>query len=423
MADNKKRTSNFHIAKGIITNSSIITEAITDDIFIYRDGIYIKADIYLKKKIQDNLQEQTTTNSVNEILNHIRRMTYKPEEELNKTPVNLICVKNGILDLDNKKKEDFNSDYIFFNKLNVAYVKGAACTKFKQFLGSIINKDDISFVKRMIGISLIRDARYHKSLMLYGKGGEGKSTLLKTIIAFLGKENCSNMTLQQLGEDMFAPIQINGKLANICPDIPMKGLKNSSIFKGIVSGDRLTARNLHKPYISFTPYTKLMFSANKIPKTYDLSDAFFDRWVLITFKGKNFRDTGEAIENYEDIFISNPQEMSGILNWAIEGIIEAEIFGFCDVKDIKSKWLRYSDSIYSYKHDCLMSGNENDFIVKQDLYKNYLKYCRKHNIMPNAENSFHLNLIKIMDLQECNPKIDGKQVKAWRYLSFKKRIW
>lgn len=414
----------YKIAGKILCNHFIITPEDVDDIYIYEEGIYRKAGRTIEKILQRELGYKITEHYVREIINHIKRMTYKTREEIAEVPVNLICVKNGILNIETRELLPHNPKFIFFNKLNVEYNTKAECKKFNEFLNEVLSTDDkISLLKRFTGICLRRDTAYQKALILYGKGGQGKSVFLKTInIGLLGKENCTNLALQDLDEDRFAIINLYGKIANICPDIPERGLSGTSKFKAIVTGDMISGRDLHKPYIQFIPYAKLMFSANKIPRTYDLSDAFFDRWIFVKFDGKNFRETGEEIVNYEDTFIKDATEMSGILNWALEGLFEAGLWGFADVNDTKSNWLRYSDSVSAFMMDYLEEGSESDWILREEIYNKYCTFCRLDNIIPSADNAFHKQLQHLMEIekyQTSKGNTGKKQEYAWKYIKWR----
>jgi putative DNA primase/helicase len=55
-----------------------------------------------------------------------------------------------------------------------------------------------------------------------GSGDNGKSVFLKLLKMFLGSENVSHASLQELSDDRFAAADMYGKLANICADLKLK---------------------------------------------------------------------------------------------------------------------------------------------------------------------------------------------------------
>ena len=205
---------------------------------------------------------------------------------------------------------------------------------------------------------------------------------------------------------------------------PNERILNNEHIKSIISGDRITGRGLFKGPLTFVPTCKLLFSCNVLPEpNISDGDAFFDRWIYIKFDKLNFRTTDEsglrrAIPDYDKMIIKN--ELSGILNWAIEGYNDVQLSDFADVKGVKNKWMRNSDNVLAYRIDRLTETfNDDDWIIKKDIYKDYRKYCKQHKYIPSKSNSFHQKLQKIMEIDEFNPTIDEKQRRAWCGVKFK----
>ena len=84
--------------------------------------------------------------------------------------------------------------------------------------------------------------------------------------------------------------------------------------KGISGGDTISARFLHQEFFDFKPEALLLFVTNFYPFI-DVEDKAFLRRVRILKFPKNFSETTP------DLFLREKlkHELSGILNWAIEG--------------------------------------------------------------------------------------------------------
>ncbi len=54
---------------------------------------------------------------------------------------------------------------------------------------------------------------------------------------FLGDQNVSHASIQELNNDRFAIADLHGKLANVCADLKAERLTNTGTFKMLVSGD------------------------------------------------------------------------------------------------------------------------------------------------------------------------------------------
>src|SRR5699024_1243807 len=102
------------------------------------------------------------------------------------------------------------------------------------------------------------------------------------IMNWVGHDNCSSLALEDLSE-RFRTSQLVGKIANIGDDSGSDLLKNTAIFKKIVTGDSITVEYKHGQPFSFNNKAKLLFSANNLPPSSDKSDGFFRRMIIIPF--------------------------------------------------------------------------------------------------------------------------------------------
>ena len=74
----------------------------------------------------------------------------------------------------------------------------------------------------IIGYTLCRTAIYEKAVMLNGNGDNGKGVFIKLIEAFVGRENCSHVPLQELDNDKFSSADLFGKLVNTFADLNLR---------------------------------------------------------------------------------------------------------------------------------------------------------------------------------------------------------
>jgi putative DNA primase/helicase len=76
-----------------------------------------------------------------------------------------------------------------------------------------------------------------------------------------------------------------------------------------------------KDSFEYAPYARLVFSANHPPKSQDASPAFFRRWIVVPFE-RTFADGApDTIPGDKlDAMLSDPAELSGVLNKALEGL-------------------------------------------------------------------------------------------------------
>jgi len=101
----------------------------------------------------------------------------------------------------------------------------------------------------------------------------------------LGDENIASLDLKELG-DRFKTAELFGKLANIGDDIGDEFIANASVFKKLVTGDRVNVERKGQDPFEFNNYSKFLFSANNIPRMKDKTGAVQRRLVIVPFDAK-----------------------------------------------------------------------------------------------------------------------------------------
>jgi putative DNA primase/helicase len=245
-------------------------------------------------------------------------------------PADVLNVQNGLLDIASGRLREHDPRHLSTVQLPVRYDPDATCPHIDQFVRDTFPEDAFDLAAQMIAFVMLPDPSIQKAILLIGSGGNGKSVWLRVVQRFLGSENYSTESLQRLEGNRFAVSSLQGKLANICADLPATDLKGSSVFKSVTGNDRLIAERKYHDAYDLSPYCKLIFSANNPPRTPDASEAFFQRWLVINFS-RTFR--GEAIEVSSrelDARLHDPVELSGLLNRALAALPRLRANGFSE---------------------------------------------------------------------------------------------
>lgn len=250
----------------------------------------------------------------------------------------------------------------------------------------------------MLGYILIGDCRYQKAFILLGQGANGKSKFLEMIMEWLGLKNCSSLALEDLSEK-FRTAQLVGKLANIGDDSGGDLLKNTAIFKKIVTGDSITVENKHATPFMFNNKSKMLFSANNLPPSTDKSDGFFRRIIIIPFRAVFRKDNMNFDPNIIDK-VTTQSAKSYLLNLAIKGAnMLLENNGF-----IIPETVAKLTSMYEVDNNSALQwieGNKNKIINRnqQEVYTDYILYCDSCNITPMQIRKFNNEIIKRFDFE------------------------
>ena len=395
----------------------IITLKDTDEMFVYttETGLYEGlGDKTLRTKIKFVLGNSYSEHNAKATINDIKATRYTKREEFT-VPIHLIPVENGILDISKNpvKLIDYSEKFYFTKKLPVTYNRDAKCPKFLKFLNEILPLEKFRLqIQEMFGWCLWRRYSHQVAFLLIGDGSNGKSTLLAVLERLLSKQNIVAVSIQEICNDKFAKADLYQKFANIAAETPRKKIEESEDFKKLTDG--LTTIRAQKKYgqpFNFINYAKLIFAANKVPPSKDRGFAFYRRWNLIFFVVR-FGYGGLRKDNNIIDKITTPEEMSGILNWSLEGLQrlnkQKEFSERIPEEETKILYERLSNPVATFLTEYIEeTDNEDDFISKDYLWKDLLHYCEKHNL-PKPKSKKHLS----QELRLHFENIESKQRKV-----------
>ena len=417
------------------------------EVWIYREGNYVpNGKTYIKEFCREILGEAYTPHITNEVINKVETDTYIDAKEFfNSESVDEIPVENGVLNILTRELSPFNPKKIFFNKLPIKYNPTKECPTIIKFFSDVLRNDsDIPILEELFGYCLLKDYRIQKAFMFNGSGANGKGRVLELLKRFLGPENCVNFPLQDFEKDNFAISQLHGKLANISGDLSNQALEYTGNFKMLTGGDIISANRKFLSRITFTNYSKQIYSANQLPKTHDLTPAFFRRWILIDFPFTFWPDGDykkiSEIEKQEKIGtklksrIADPiiidkivseEELSGLLNKGLDGLkrlLENKEFSYSKgIEDVKNMWIRKSDSFQAFCMDCVIADPLR-MISKAELRHEYTNYCNKHKLSPMGDRSIKDTLTQEYGVVDDRKVMDEGYMMVWKGITLKSEV-
>jgi len=408
------------------------------EMWIYNKGIYVpQGQSYIKEFCRKVLELSYTTNLANQVIAKLETDTYIEQDEFfSDSNPHSICVENGILNLETKKLTIFNPKKIFFNKIPVVYDKDKKCPMIIKHFNTILkDKGDIPVIQELFGYLLYKEYFIEKAFMFCGDGRNGKGKTLDLMKRFLGANNCANIPIQQFENDNFALGELFNKMANLAGDISKTALKETGNFKSLTGRDLISAPRKFLTRVNFVNYAKMIFCANDLPITYDLTPAFWNRWILLDFpyefvsekEFNNKSDEDKANTKIADANIidklTTDEELSGLLNWALKGInnlIEKQDFSYSkSVEDVKNLWIRKSSSFNAFLMDCIVEDFDSK-IEKKELRKCYSIYCKKYKLKMIGEKIMKAILEKTFGIWDERPMINSIQFQCWNGIKFSK---
>jgi P4 family phage/plasmid primase-like protien len=385
------------IAEELMQNHTFATMNDTGEIYYYDayKGMYLPGGEILIETEAEESENRILTYKVNEIINKIKRRTYKSRTEFDRD-LDLLNLKNGLLNVITGELVEHSSEYLSLVQLPINYDPKAKCPNILRFLGQVLRPKDVFTVLQLFGYCLLRTAKYEKAVMCCGLGDNGKGTLLKLVERFLGEQNVSHASIQELNNDRFAIADLHGKLANVCADLKAEKLTNTGTFKMLASGDTIRAQKKHGQSFDFRNIAKLIFSANEIPESDDQTYAYFKRWIILLFDRVFL---GEDKDTNLIGKLTTDEELSGLLNLAIIALRQLiKENGFIHVDNVHTIQREYNQNATAtedfFNSRCRLDVTNRDYYtICRDLYHSYIVHCKNNNRPHVPDNVFGSHLI------------------------------
>lgn len=317
---------------------------------------------------------------------------------------NVICYKNCVLDVYSGVASKFNKKHHVLYQLSYDYNKDADCKLWLKFMNQMLPDKKVRMVvQEILSLPFIdrKVAKIEKMFLFCGKGANGKSVIYDIMNDILGQQNVQTFDISALingDESKWNIDAINQVSLNYCSEIDKKTICSSRI-KSLISGEGITAcQKGCKPYTARDmPF--IIGNVNELPHTTDNTYGFFRRIMVVPFNVTIERGK-------EDLMLHEKlrTELSGILNWILEGrarlvkngyrfthseIIEEATNGY--EKNSNPTITFMMDEGYSIKPS--KQGDRYEDITPKVLYERYKEYCAKNLVLEVNENTFSRTLI------------------------------
>ncbi len=381
----------------------------------YRSGYYHKLPdrCYLGSITNQLSLFNHRQSKAKEILETLKNELTDPkiDDKVNPNPY-LLTLKNGVLDIRDMSLANHDPNFLSTIKINANYDPEATCPNFRKFIDSILiddngkpDKELIKVVQEFFGYCLFPKIKYHKALILYGEGSNGKSVLISVLEELL-KNHVSNVHYESIGSDLFATSDMAGSLLNISSELSAKACLNDSIMKQIIAGDTIRAQRKHKPAFDFKPFAKHIITVNTLPRSHDSSLGFFRRFLIIPFKRtflpksdyqnvppESRQGYGIEVPNLEETLF---EELDGILLWAIDGLkrlLRNDTFTSSEqITSLNRVFRLRSSSVEYFLEDVVDTTDVTSSTSLQRLYKRYIDYCKDYGIPSITNRKFAAEL-------------------------------
>lgn len=400
---------------------------INNQLHIFQDGIYQPGYSRIENAMLDLIPD-LKRNQRKEVLDYLE---VKVLENSPQAPSSMIAFRNGILEIGTRQTEEGgvvltedhffppSPEYVITNKIDWDYNPAA----YDELLDSTLDKIAVhdpairALLEEAAGYALFRRNELGKAFILTGTGSNGKSTYLETLEYMLGNRNVSNLDLKKLS-DRFSTVMLFGKLANIGDDISDEFVADTSVFKKVVTGNRIDAEQKGQPKFEFTPYVKLYFSANNIPRMGKGRDweAIKRRMVIIPFQAKFNADDPDYVP-FIGTKLKTQEAMEYLIRLGVDGLKRVLTKrAFTDSKAVQAELDEYEESNNPILIFC-KEAEEDDYSIEnqpvQEVYFKYTEFCAISGMKPMSRAEFTKAIKKALNLESVPRKVNGKSLRIF----------
>ena len=383
---------------------------INGQLHVYDNGVYRSGYRFIESK----MVELIPTLKANHRVETLKFLEIITPEETQISDANLIAFRNGVFDLETKELKPFSPDYIITNIIPWDYNPYAYSELADKTLNKIScnDKEIRSLLEECIGYCFFRQNELSASFFLTGEGSNGKSTFLDMVKNVLGRQNFVSLDLDELSE-RFSTTTMFGKLANIGDDISDEFLQGKSIasFKKIVSGNDVKAENKGQDAYFFKPYTKLLFSANEIPRMRNKGfKAIKRRLVIIPFNA---------------VFSKDDPDFDAGITWKLKKQDVAEYLIQLGIQGLErvlanqgfTESQKVTDEVDNFERDnnpilLFLEEVEEDEILNhetKEVFARYDTFCHESGFQRIAMQTFTKEIKKHLHCERKDVRINGQK--------------
>jgi putative DNA primase/helicase len=381
---------------------------------IYQSGIYEPATAALEAAMIKHIPGLSASKRL-EVRKYLELLELANTEPAD---ARYIAFNNGVYDIAEAKLLPFSPGRIITNKIPWNY-DPAAYSKTADIVLNRLSCNDCqirALLEEMIGYCFYRRNELGKAFILIGDKANGKSTFLSLLQSLLGEANISALDLAELS-DRFKPAALCGKLANIGDDIGDKFVCNASIFRKLVTGDRVAVEKKGQDPFEFNNYSKFLFSANTIPQIKDPTGAVQRRLVIIPFNASFTKTLPDGRENPNyDPYIKYKLRESGVMEYllllglkGLKRLLDNRAFtASAKVEKELYSYKVQNDSVLAFLEECQAESYQIIGKPTREVYERYVKFCEEEKRQLVHSNLFSKKVCNELALQTIPKKVNSR---------------
>ncbi len=330
-------------------------------------------------------------------------------------PENLVVFQNGMLDLEDSNATELHPlTSLFFSRTSLpfAFDTQARCPRWQTFLQEVFDDDEerVALLQEWFGYNLVPDMSLAKFMLLVGKPGTGKGTVLRILQHLLGPGQFASISFKQLGSD-FGLQSLIGKLAAIMPDAHLSRRTDATqaleVLKNIVGEDTMSVNRKFMDALNVQLQCRFTLAANELPRLPDNCRALERRLCLLDFPVSFIgREDTHLLEKLQT-------EAPGIMLWALEGLRRLRAVGsFTDpkiVQPIRRDFSAILSPVIDFVDECC-EIDKNASVSARQVYDVWCIWAVGHGLASNTHSVFGQKLLnQIISVRKTRQRVAGEQ--------------
>lgn len=300
----------------------------------------------------------------------------------------IIGCTNGILDVLTGQFTPFDRNVLVTRRLAVAFDPDAQAPTWERFL-SEVQPDPImrAFLQRLLGSALFGAVRDHILPFHHGRGANGKSTALETVLDLFGGYGAKLTNSLVYSTRNGAPPYLElaglfGARLAIGEENAQGGALAEELLKKITGGDRVKGRFHHANFIEGPASYKVHLVGNHKPLIAGTDDGIWRRFVLIPWPISIPPERRDPLLR-ERI----TREAPGLLNWLVQGCIAWNRDGLQipeSCRAITNDFRQESDELADFITEKL-SKDPDHYCLKGEVYLTYKRWAEEGGLRPKTK--------------------------------------
>lgn len=294
----------------------------------------------------------------------------------------------------------------------VNYDPSARCERWRRFIDEVMqgDADEARYLQKALGYALTGDTRFECFFVLFGPSTRnGKSTALETFAHLLGdyaKSARPDSFAQRQTANGSGPSEdiarlVGARFVNVAePDRRL--VLSVALVKSLTGNDLITARSLHENSIEFRPQFKLFINCNTLPQVTDPTIFNSGRVRVLPFMRhfeEHEQDKGLKGE------LVRPENLSGILNWCLEGRRALETEGFeppASVLTATDEYRQRSDRVGRFVSEELEAHPLAETRTSE-VYARFQVWCSENGFRAESAQNFNVQLQNFGSIEKRRP--------------------